>query len=131
MSYPGKRPSPPATATAASILCALLLLGASPGWGAPPENADGRYSEWFRSLKQPGTGTSCCDLSDCRGVSIRVGAEGYEALLTPADFPVAESRWVAIPQDKILQGKDNPLGRAVLCWTPSSGVLCFVQGAGS
>ena len=123
---------PPATLRRAPLLCAiLLLLGSDGAHGAPPENSDGRYSEWFRSLKQPGTGTSCCDLSDCRGVSIRSGAKGYEALLTPKDYPVAESHWVEVPDDKILRGKDNPIGRAVLCWTPSSGVLCFVQGAGS
>lgn len=120
--------SPPATAAAAWIAC-LLLSG--PVNAAPPENSTGQYSEWFRSLMQPGTNISCCDLSDCRTVKVRSGAEGYEALVSKPDFPIEFPLWVPVPADKILVGKDNPLGRAVLCWTPSRGVLCFVQGAGS
>ena len=121
------------------IPAALLILGLFALFGcatpvahaAPPENSDGRYSEWFRSLKQPGTENSCCDLSDCRSVRVRVGAEGYEALISKPDFPIEFPTWVAIPADKILQGKDNPLGQAVVCWRPHPGVICFVQGAGS
>jgi hypothetical protein len=106
-------------------------LLAGPVNAAPPENSTGQYSDWFRSLKQPGTGTSCCDLSDCRTVRVRSGAQGYEALVSKPDFPIEFPLWVAIPDDKIIRGKDNPLGAAVLCWTPSRGVLCFVQGAGT
>ncbi len=120
--------SPPACRLAALILCALV---AGPVNAAPPENSDGRYSDWFRSLKQPGTENSCCDLSDCRTVRVRVGAEGYEALVSKPDFPIEHPLWIAIPPEKILLGKDNPLGRAVLCWRPHPGVICFVQGAGS
>jgi hypothetical protein len=94
---------------------------------APPEAPDPQLTEWFQSLRQPGTGTSCCDLSDCRPVGARVSADGYEVLLTPGAFPVAEERWVSVPPHVILQGKDNPIGRAVVCWTPSKGVLCFVR----
>jgi len=28
----------------------------------------------------------------------------------------------------VLDGKDNPIGRAVVCYTPALGVLCFVRG---
>jgi hypothetical protein len=119
---------PPATVLTALIACALL---AGPVNAAPPENSDGRYSEWFRSLKQPGTENSCCDLSDCRTVRVRAGAQGYEAYISKPDFPIEHPLWVPIPAEKILQGKDNPLGSAVVCWRPHPGVICFVQGAGS
>lgn len=109
----------------ALCLIALFLPVALPA--APPPDPDPRLSEWFQGLRQPGTNSSCCDLSDCRPVGTRIGGEGYEVLLTPAAFPVAEERWVRVPPHTILHGKDNPLGRAVVCWTPAKGVICFVR----
>lgn len=102
-------------------LYALSLLA------APPENPDPNLAQWFRSLTQPGSGASCCDLSDCRGASTRIGADGYEVLIASPTFPVETDQWVRVPAERILQGKDNPLGRAVVCWTPSKGVICFVK----
>ena len=32
-----------------------------------------------------------------------------------------------MPPDKILQRTDNPTGRAVVCWTPQRGIMCFVR----
>jgi hypothetical protein len=37
------------------------------------------------------------------------------------------NKWTAVPQDKILQHIDNPVGRAVVCWTPALGIMCFVR----
>lgn len=99
---------------AAAVLTATAVLA------APPDNADPRFAPWFEGLRQPGTGISCCSIADCRPVDYRVGADGYEVFI--------EGQWHPIPADKILQGKDNPMGRAVVCWTPARGVLCFVRG---
>src|SRR6516164_2028992 len=33
---------------------------------APPDNPDPALAPWFESLKQPGTGASCCSIADCR-----------------------------------------------------------------
>lgn len=38
-------------------------------------------------------------------------------------------QWLIVPAEKILNRSDNPTGRAVVCWTPASGILCFVHGA--
>lgn len=117
------------------LLCGVVLAAASLPLlsaavpAAPPANPDPRLAEWFHGLRQPGTNASCCDLSDCRAVGTRIGEAGYEVLLTPASFPIAEERWVHVPPQTILHGKDNPLGRGVVCWTPSRGVLCFVKPA--
>lgn len=111
------------------LLAALIPIPVALLSAAPPPNPDPQLSEWFQGLRQPGTNTSCCDLSDCRPVGTRIGEAGYEVLITPASFPVAEERWVPIPPQTILHGKDNPLGRGVVCWTPSRGVLCFVKPA--
>ncbi len=92
---------------------------------------DGHNAEWFKSLKQPGTGASCCDLSDCREVRSRVGAEGYEVFITSPTFPIMVDEWVKVPTERIIRGRENPTGSAVVCWTPHRGVICFVEGAGA
>jgi len=85
---------------------------------APPPDSDGRYANWFQNLRQPGTGSSCCSLADCRMTEYRGTPQGYEALVY--------GRWVVVPQEKILRGIVNPTGRAVVCAHPDGTVLCFV-----
>lgn len=106
------------------------LTGAHPARGAPPPGADPLLAPWFKSLQRPDVAGGCCDLSDCRAVNARVGKTGWQALLKPADFPVSDETWVDIPETKILRGKDNLAGSAVVCWMPNMGVLCFVEPAG-
>ena len=99
---------------------ALLAFGALQA--APAENSDPSMHGWFESLKQPGSGVSCCSIADCRPVDYKLDADGYEALV--------EARWVRVPDDKILHGKRNPTGRGVLCRSPISGtILCFVPAS--
>jgi hypothetical protein len=95
----------------------------SPGIAAaqPPDGADPSLRPWFESLKQPGTGVSCCSIADCRPVQYRLAPDGYEALI--------DMGWVHVPEDRVLHNKQNPLGRAVLCRSPASGaIFCFVPG---
>lgn len=101
-------------------LCASAALMVAYGVAAPPPGADpnSEMGRWFQSLRQPGTGTSCCSLSDCRLTDYRAGADGYEALVW--------GRWVTVPRDKILRGITNPTGRAVVCARPEGTILCFV-----
>lgn len=114
------------------LACLLWALLLSVAHAAPPEGADPRLAPWFGSLERPDVGGSCCSLySDCRFVEssdLRIGAKGYEARLKPGDFKVDAPTWVVIPNEKILQRYDNPDGRAVVCWMPNLGVLCFVRG---
>jgi hypothetical protein len=35
---------------------------------------------------------------------------------------------MTVPPRRILQRADNPVGRAVVCWTPQRGIMCFVRG---
>lgn len=86
---------------------------------APPLVSDGRFGDWFRSLRDA-QGQSCCDLSDCRRTRARAGAAGYQAQTPDGD-------WVDVPADKVLR-RDNPTGEPVMCWLPHRGVICFVPG---
>tara|TARA_R110000868_G_scaffold68383_3_gene202053 strand:+ start:16 stop:393 length:378 start_codon:yes stop_codon:yes gene_type:complete len=117
----------------------VFLLVAGTAFAAPPTSGELQWSDWYRSLRVPDaegypTAVGCCDLSDCRPVASRVGRHGYEALLTPqthSQFGILDPTWVEVPQSAILQTTHNPdgTGRAVVCWMPTRGVMCFVRPA--
>ncbi|MBV8913052.1 MAG: hypothetical protein JOZ05_08455, partial [Acetobacteraceae bacterium] len=95
----------------------LAPLGAS---AAPPPDADPGFAPWFRGLRVPGTGTSCCSIADCRPAESRIVGDHYEVFI--------DGKWLRVPPELILERADNPTGRAVVCWTPTAGILCFVRG---
>lgn len=103
----------PAALGAAAAACATLARA------APPQNADPALAPWYQSLRQPDTGVSCCSIADCRATDYRTDGDHYEVLI--------DNKWTLVPQDKILQRVDNPVGRAVVCWTPALGIMCFVR----
>ena len=117
-----RRPLRRSTAALHLLAVPLLLLAADGGArAAPPENADPALAPWFQSLRQPGTGVSCCSLADCRIADYRTDGNGYEAFV--------DDKWLAVPPDRVLQHTDNPTGRAIVCYMPGRGILCFVRPA--
>jgi hypothetical protein len=86
--------------------------------GEPPEGADPSLAPWFQSLRQPGTGVSCCSIADCRQTDYRTNGDAYEALI--------DGEWLVVPSEKVLHRVDNPTGRAVVCYLPGRGIMCFV-----
>ena len=103
------------------ITSAGALLIAAGALAEPPEGSDYRLAPWYQSLRQPGTGTSCCSLADCRTTDYRTEGDNYLALIN--------DKWLVVPPDKILERADNPTGRAVVCWTPARGIMCFVRAS--
>ena len=103
----------------ASTAIGVLMMMAALARGTPPEHTDPALAPWFRSLQQPNTGVSCCSIADCRAVEYRINGDHYEAFV--------DEKWRAVPPEKILQHIDNPVGRAVVCYTPALGILCFVR----
>jgi len=87
---------------------------------APPADADPALAPWFQGLQAPDTGRSCCSIADCRPTESRTRGGHYEVLI--------EDKWLAVPSQRILNRSDNPTGRAVVCWTPALGIICFVHG---
>ncbi|HLZ68107.1 MAG TPA: hypothetical protein VKQ29_17925 [Aliidongia sp.] len=100
-----------------SIVTALLL--AAHAYAAPPPDADPTLAPWFQSLRQPSTGLLCCSVADCRAVDSRETSGGYEVFI--------DNKWLPVPPEKVLQRADNPVGRAVVCWTKLAGIMCFVR----
>ena len=100
------------------LILALLLLALPRLAPAHIPRTASAVDDWFESLQAPDTGIPCCDRLDCREVASRRGADGWEAW--------SDGRWVPIPQDKIVTDTANPLEHAVLCWSPSLGLTCFI-----
>lgn len=92
----------------------LVLLAIVPVW------AQDRGS-WFKSLKQPGSGFSCCDISDCRRTDAEWRGEGWTAISKGAG-----GAWVVIPPDKVLDQPKSLDGDAYLCESPNGRIYCFV-----
>jgi hypothetical protein len=86
------------------VLSVGLLLIATPLHAAPPPDADPAMAPWFNSLRQPGSGISCCSIADCRPVDYRTVDNHYEAFI--------EGEWRAVPPEKVITRADNPTGRA-------------------
>jgi hypothetical protein len=111
----------PLLPTGVAVIALVMAFFPRIGEAEPPADADPALRPWFESLKQPGTGASCCSISDCRPVQYRLAPDGYEALVG--------SMWLHVPDDRVLRHQQNPLGRAVLCRSPASGtIFCFVPG---
>lgn len=107
-----------------SAMALALALVAGAAVAAPPPGARPELAPFFRSLIRPDVGGSCCDATDCRITRARVTANGWQAMNQLGD-------WVDVPENKIIRGQANPTGEPILCWLPTTGVLCFVAGAGA
>lgn len=76
-------------------------------------------SEWYRSLIQPGTGASCCDISDCRPA--RATFDGSHWWV---DSPTGR---LVVPPELILEGKEPLDGMSAYVCIWGGQVRCFVK----
>lgn len=102
------------------VLLILLLVFLS-----ATAKAEDRGS-WFKSLKQPVTGASCCDISDCRQTKAEavtvLNANGTKSDQWWADV---EGQWTPIPPEKVLK-KTSIDGEAYVCSGYGRKIFCFV-----
>ena len=108
------------------IAIAVGLTLSQAAAAAPPDSPDPALAPWFESLKQPGTGASCCSIADCRTVDFRQDRDGYEVLID-GRWKISIPFWLRVPPNRIIDRIDNPTNRAVVCFTPEAGILCFVR----
>ena len=108
------------------IIIAVGLALSRATLAAPPDNPDPALAPWFESLKQPGTGASCSSIADCRTVEFRQDRDGYEVLID-GRWKMSIPFWLRVPPNRIIDRIDNPTNRAVVCFTPEAGILCFVR----
>lgn len=83
--------------------------------------------DWYRDLKQPGTGYSCCNgtvngvQGDCRPTRAFLTDEGtWKALV--------DGRWTPVPPRVVLQ-KLAPDGNSHICAGKSGMIYCFIGGS--
>lgn len=107
----------------------MALLIAMPAVAAPPEHADPALAPFFQSLKQPGSGASCCSIADCRPVKTRIGSTGLQAFIG-TQFPGAPNEWRDVPDDVVIRGVANQVGAPILCFLGGS-VRCYLDGGSS
>ena len=55
------------------------------------------------------------------------GQDGYEVLID-GRWKMSVPFWLRVPSNRIIDRIDNPTtNRAVVCFTPEAGILCFVR----
>lgn len=76
-------------------------------------------SEWFKSLKQPGSTASCCDISDCKRTKAN-----WEKGQWWADV---QGEWTPIPNEKVLKDTPSIDGDAYVCSGYARRIYCFIK----
>ena len=94
------------------ILLGLTLIAA-----AALAHEHGEHAEWYRALRVPDTGTSCCNNRDCIPTDFRLHDGIYEI---PVGFV-----WIRVPPGAVIKDRGNPVGRAVVCRHGET-IFCFV-----
>jgi hypothetical protein len=97
------------------ITIALVILALTVGLASAQDRG-----AWFKSLKSPENGASCCDVSDCLQTDARWQGGGWLAV-----HP--SGRVVPVPPEVVLKKPMSIDGEAYACWLGSSTVMrCFV-----
>lgn len=98
-------------------LALALVMMTTPAWAA---DMGSDVRAFFKSLTQPGSTASCCDLSDCRMVDSEWRDGQWWAL-------AVVKGWIAVPADKVIRNKPNIMEKAILCTSPGDQTLyCFL-----
>lgn len=99
------------------VLAVAMLIttgaGAAPPAGIDP---DSPMALWYRSLKAPDIGGSCCSIADCRPVEARQIGDRWEVL--------TETGWQLVLPERVLH-QPNLDGRPIACQVLGE-VRCFV-----
>lgn len=111
-----------------------LIAGFLAGLAAMAQDLDGvrnhghaENHDWYKDLKQPGTGYSCCNGTangiegDCRPTRAYLTEEGrWRALV--------DGQWVLVPPRAVLK-RLAPDGNSHICAGKSGMIYCFIGGS--
>lgn len=129
------------------IAIIAMMLSAAPVLAHDAHHPE--LDQWYGSLTKPGShgyeggGVSCCSMADCHPTDAEQRDDGWWARLGERD---RNGEWtlrgmVHVPQEAVINGKQNPTGEAVIChpmvWKEDGTldhehipVWCFVPGWG-
>lgn len=85
-----------------AIVMSLALVGT-----AAAQDSTSERGIWFKSLQQPKTGDSCCDIANC----YRTDAEWRDGEW----WAEVRGHWVAVPEETILEDMKSIDGEAYVC----------------
>lgn len=140
----GAGPNPPSTLTLVGCLTAIVLgfvvlwfclisYAFARDYGQW-DKADPEIVQWYRSLKQPGTESSCCGDADaywCGTVRV-IGGQTVCTIEDERAIPYRPARHgqsFIVPPELIVKAQ-NPSGHVVIFIGYNDKVLCFVLGGG-
>ena len=114
-----------------SVALAVALLFAPAATGQSEEGFHGQghmeNHDWYKNLKQPGTGYSCCNgtadgrFGDCRPTRAYKTDDGtWRALV--------DGHWQPVPPSVVLKTL-APDGNSHVCAGKSGMIYCFIGGA--
>jgi len=113
------------------ISALFLIVSMGSALAAPPSGpVDPEMAAWYRGLRQPGSGSGCCSIADCRPYESHMSSDHYEVFI--------QNRWYPVPNEVVIHG-ENKAGSAVAClrtqWFSeevpanySPGIMCFIPG---
>ena len=113
------------------LACAMLWLWpAAPAAQPSGRHGDGhaQHHDWYKDLRQPDIGASCCNGSadgragDCRPAPAYMGEDGFYRVWDGRD-------WLVVPKSKIIT-MPTPDRGTHLCETYGK-VFCFITGGPS
>jgi hypothetical protein len=98
------------------VIALAVLAGTSQAIAHDPSTARGA---WFKSLKQPGSDASCCDISDCRQTEANWRDGQWWAKVA--------GEWTPVPPSRELDKKSFD-GEAYVCANRDFKIIyCFVR----
>jgi hypothetical protein len=105
----------------AAIAVGILATATYVAVAAPPEGGDSSspLGEWYRSLRSPASGDSCCSIADCRPVEAQQVNDGWQIKVGGI--------WLPVRPELV---RNNPDGRPIACMAGGI-VFCFVPPAGT
>lgn len=106
---------------AGAFTLSLAALAGLRGASAHPGDDD--LARWYRSLRVPGTGGSCCDMVHCHQTDARLVDDRWEIPIEREDGVIVAT---PVPPEAVLR-RENAAGYPVVCIIGGK-IVCFVPG---
>jgi hypothetical protein len=121
-----------AFALAVYVLAVTVLVAVAFGPVRAQQHHHPLHKDFYHQWKQPGTGASCCNARiETDGVE-RGDCEPSRAEVRNGNWWVwirQINQWLIVPDAKIIREKNPNVFDAHICWTPWTGIICFVPPA--
>ena len=111
LTSPSRLPTPWYLSLAMALGIGMIVVDYAPKARAEELGHHLHHESDYRLLKQPGTDSSCCSDQDCAPVKAELRQGQW--------FAFRQSKWIAVPDEKIIRER-NP--------TVEGGHLCYLRG---